>query len=322
MKGAFIFITIVVILASVASADNLDVRIYKQTDDLVRFYGNIDVVPGEEVDMFIQIENRNKDRNNEDEEITDIDAILAIDDLFDQDVDEDFDDFDLNPTRKKNLPFSFTVPIRIEADSYTAVIDIEADEAGSSFSLTEEFQINIEKERHNLYFEKAEFTQKSVNCGEVATLDLDLFNIGLSDEEITLSIENKDIGFLVERGVALEAYPGDDVYRKRFPILIPTEASGKAEFEIRVAYGEGTRIDTEIPALLINCGEEIIVQDINGKVEKPQTVKESTKTSAKTAPVASKKTAESAAPQLLLLLFLLILIVLAILVMVIIVKRR
>jgi hypothetical protein len=236
-------------------------------------FGDIDVVPGQTVEAYLFFENLNNDRRDETQDIEDIAAELTIEDLGEEDdIEEIFDDFTLRATRDEDLPFSFTVPYRIEEKNYLIDVKYEFTEDGTEYEKTEDFYIRVKKEDHELFFNKLSFEPSELMCNEVSYLNIEIYNIGTNDEDITLKIANKELDISLQRGIELEKYPGDDIHREKIPIKVPLDTpTGIYPVEITVSYGN--LADVKVLNLDVSCGDEMEVK-INGKEEpEKETVK-------------------------------------------------
>lgn len=265
MKGAFALIFFVIVLAGLVYAQNLDVRIYTETGEGIKDFGTIKAKPGDQINAFIEIENENQDRSDEDQEIEDIEVKLTIEEINKgEDIEEDFDTFDLRPRRKKSLSFSFTVPFEVEDMLYDILIEIEYSEADEDFLKRYDFSVNVNKEKHKLYFEKLEFEPEKVKCNSVSYINIELYNLGTENEDVIMNIKNDELKFSIQRGLLLEEYPGNAIYRNIIPIKIPLGAeTGIYSFAISLSYDKLSL--NKLLNLDIDCGQKTVLSQVEKK---------------------------------------------------------
>ena len=262
MKGVFALMIVSLIILPHTLAQNLDVGLYQEVEEFGKDFGNINAVPGETVYAFIQIENQNQDRTNDDQEIDNIEVTIQIEELLDgSDYKEDFDDFNLNPRRKKGLDFSFQVPYRVEDTSFDIIIDVEGTEDSVDFTIEEDFILTIDKDKHKVHVNKLEFAQTSVECGSTASLNMEILNIGNTDEDITIAIINSALDTQITKNVLLEKYPENDFFSTVFPIPIPEDVeTGKYNFQVNLNYAE--LFENTAASINVVCGEPMPEEEI------------------------------------------------------------
>jgi len=233
MKGVISFFVVILFLSTFCYATTLQVGIYQPVGQTNKDFGNIDAKPGDVIEAFVEAENRNQDRTDDD--IDDIAITLLVDDLMGDDYEIIFDDFDLKPRKKKSLPFTIEVPYRVEEDSYGVFLDIEAEENREEINLDEEIKIVVSKETHQLFFRQLELVPTNVDCGDRVTLTLEIYNIGRNDEAAELFITNTNLGLEIKKKLDIEAYPGSDTYSEIIPFDVPM-VSGSYNVDILLKY--------------------------------------------------------------------------------------
>ncbi len=295
MRGySILIVSILVLLSSIAYAQNIEVKIYQDTD-VGKDYGDIKAVPGESIAAFVEVENLNDDRSDEDQDIEGVEITATLEDIDDgEDIEEDYDSFDMKARRKESVAFPFNVPLRIEEKKYQLKVIVEGSENGTDFSLSEEFFVDVDKERNQLYVDKLRFDPQSVGCNSAPSLQISIYNIGTQREDITLNIENKKLGFSVTRKFELFEYPDEDIYENSIPVKIPADAeSGVYDFEVLLEYAGGEVLQRESAAVQVQCsGDSQGVQD-----DSSQTVSPEDKETGQTAVVQGGNTPNNDAPQ-------------------------
>ncbi|MCK5282500.1 MAG: hypothetical protein KAK00_03760 [Nanoarchaeota archaeon] len=265
MRRVFaLFVCILIFLPSLNYALNLDTNIYIETEDRGKDFGDIKAEPGDFIEAFIYIENENQDRDDGSQEIDDIAVTLTIEEIDEgSDIEGEYDDFDLKPRKKETLPFSFNIPLRVEDRKYPINIEIEATEDNVDFTTNEEFFVDVNKERHNLYFSKLSFLPDKIGYKGVSYLEIELYNIGTEEEDITITVKNEEIGFSLQRNFQLEEYPGEDIYENRIPVKMEPDAeSGRYTFEFLVSYDNGNLLLNKLVYLDVECRDKEISEEL------------------------------------------------------------
>ncbi|MBD3164268.1 hypothetical protein GF323_03645 [Candidatus Woesearchaeota archaeon] len=252
-----VFALMFLVLSSFCCAQNLDISVYEETGQGRRF-GNINAEPGQTVEFFIHAENRNQDRSDDSQDIEDIEIKATIEEIDEgEDIEEEYDDFDLNAKQDESLSFRLKIPLRVRDALYDINIEYEYEEDGKKFSGSTDYFLDVDKEKQNLYLKKLGFRPASIKCNEISYLEIGLMNLGTSDAGIVITASNDELDFTLRRASFLEAYPGDDIYENRFAIKVPKQAESKPyKFEITVNDNNGNLLKRETAELDVSCLSE------------------------------------------------------------------
>ena len=185
--------------------------------------------PGSTVKFeFVIVNNYDEDDEDElgiDENDMEIEGILitvtivGIDD--DDDLEEGSDKFDLKPGKKSDREsIEFDIPSNVEEDEYNVEIVVEGEDGERNEHRIEwTLTLNVEKEKHDMSLEKAEFDQSTLSCDRETTFSVELVNFGSSDEdELILTIENSALGINIKEQ-DIEIDEGDD-WSKSYTITV------------------------------------------------------------------------------------------------------
>ncbi|MEM0465712.1 MAG: MopE-related protein [Candidatus Pacearchaeota archaeon] len=107
-------------------------------------------------------------------------------------------------------------------------------------------KVKIKRKSHDISFDSYELEPLNVVCGDPIFLKIKLKNFGLSDEKVTLSIENPVLKINQRTGeILIEKYgSGDDVFTKSFNIILPDSANiGEYKIKTTILYNEGLNSD-------------------------------------------------------------------------------
>ena len=225
----------IILFSSMTYAQNLDVQLYQEYNGAKNF-GNIKAKPGDSITAFIEVENENSDRSDSDQDIEDIAVTITVEGiLLGEDFEEEFDDFDLRATRTEDLEVKFNVPLRIEDGDHDIIIEYDGTENGVDFSDSVDYYLTVEKEKHDLRINRFEFTPTHIECNQVSNLNIDILNLGSSNEKVDVTIENKQMEYISRKSVELQSYPGVDEYITTFPIKFP-ENEDTYTFDLKLEY--------------------------------------------------------------------------------------
>tara|TARA_Y100000310_G_scaffold331837_1_gene406176 strand:- start:1794 stop:2795 length:1002 start_codon:yes stop_codon:yes gene_type:complete len=215
-----------------------------------------------------KIELKNNYTSSEGLEIEDITVdvfIRGIDD--DDDLEESSSDFNLRANKDKTVTFDFSVPLKVEEDVYSIDLEVEGDdENGTTHTLSWELYIELEKENHLLKLDKAVFEESSLQCSGSTYLDLSIVNIGTSDEDVELYIQNNDLNIneRMEFSLSEDPFDSDSSFKERVLIDVPDDiGSGGYPLRLRIQYDDET-IERNL-LLKIVCSKESEVQQTEVK---------------------------------------------------------
>lgn len=234
-----------VILLPGALATDISLRAYTQTDGGNSFEENIGVSPGKTATIYFQLKN--------DDRIVaeNIHASARLEGMFEEDVIEEYSDFDVQPGRSEVLQFSFAVPGRIEAKKYPLLMEAKGEIGNALFSVSENFFVVVEKPGHEIRFEQALFQESTVRCKENAVLYLQLRNYGEQNESPVINVKNEPAGVSMSRTINVAAYPGQDEVEEVLVFPSPEE-SGVYTFFVIARTSQGA-LATASPVLRIEC---------------------------------------------------------------------
>ena len=188
--------------------------------------GKIDVVPGSKIELTIKIENLYSD--NEDVEIEDVSVEATLESIDDgNDIEATANDFDLNAGKDKEIVLEFNIPLEVEDGDYDLIIEIEGgNERGFPYSKIIEFEVEVEKEKHDVVFNRLEFSNNNVECGNAAKLNVGIVNVGTNDENAKLGIVNQDLGIDIQESFKLseDSFDKENSFAKFYIIKLPQDA--------------------------------------------------------------------------------------------------
>ena len=249
----------------------LDVKIDEKSDKSIQNNTKIkkEAKPGSDVEFKIEIKNRFT--KEEDLEMQDIGVQVIIEDIDDgDDLEEEADEFDLDPEKDETVKISFKIPLEVEEDTFEVIIDIEGqDENGTVHRIKWLLELKVEKEKHDISIRKLNLNPTIVSCSRTAALNAEIINLGRDDEdEVALEILSPKLGVNFRQGgIELEEGIDDNTYAKTLTMSIP-DGMEAGTYPITVnAYFENDDLDDSKTA-------ELSVQDCERIREEKEAVKE------------------------------------------------
>jgi hypothetical protein len=219
-----------------------DVKVYvdgKRESDADEDGGDIEAFPGSELKIKVEVENLG------DIEVEDIDGEIIIRDIDDgSDIDESLNFKDLEEGNEDDDTISFLLPLILEDNDYNMELEITFKINGNKQTINLDYDIEIEKEKHDLVIVKKELSPESICPTDQSKLELEIANIGEKDEEVLLTISNEELNIDIQEKFDLDEGDEDDsVYQKEFFLNIPNISPGEYELEINLDYSEDVRED-------------------------------------------------------------------------------
>ncbi len=155
--------------------------------------------PGDAFDFTIKVENTFSDE--EDIDINNIVMIVIVSGIDDgEDLEEESDEFDLNPDESYSETFKFKTPLEVEEGEYEVQVDIEGeDDDGIDRKISWTLTIEVEKESHDIKIKNAVLSPSKIICGGTSMLSTTIYNFGRNEEdEVKLVIKSSALGINIE----------------------------------------------------------------------------------------------------------------------------
>ena len=221
--------------------------------------GKIDVVPGSKLELKIEVESLyGKDEDTKIEDIIVEGVLEGIDD--DSDLDDEANDFSLKPEKEKEVSLNFDIPLEVEEGDYDLIVTIEGENENAFSYLKEiEFDVEVDKEKHDIIFNKLKLSKDNVECGKFTNLEVKVVNLGVNDETVRLVISNDDLGISIQEYLELDEDPfeKDNSFSKTYKLELPLGIlSGTYLFRGDLFYGSD--IENSIAELNVACEENVL----------------------------------------------------------------
>jgi hypothetical protein len=235
-------------------------------------FGEEDAGPGSELRFNFNIENTFSDDDNID--IKDIIVRVTIVDIEDgDDIEEESDDFSLDPSSNRDVDIFINIPISVDVGVYDIIIEVEGkDDEGNDHTTGMSLDLDINKEARAVVVSRASLFPNKVVCGGTASLTAVLKNLGKRREpEAKFEILNPNLGInYVQGSLALDEEPFDEdnEYTKVLPIVVDRNTKpGTYPIEIKAYIQEGIMWERRTVNLLVDpCG----TQPVQEVAEQPE----------------------------------------------------
>lgn len=218
--------------------------------------------------------------------IDNIEVTGTIEEIDDgDDIEEEEDGIDIDAENDETVELVFEIPLEVEDESFDLILSIGGeDDYGVVYSKEIDFTVKVEKDKHNLKFQRFELGNEEIKCGSSTELLVSIANIGSKDEDAELTIASPGLGINRKETFKLENDPFDDDSKFTKTYLITPEQDGNYIIEAKLVYG--SEEETATAELKVDGCEEAIQETkttIEGSDEEKkitETVVESMPTSA------------------------------------------
>ncbi len=231
-----------------------------------------DVKPESVIKISIKFENLYTD--DEGTEIRGIQLTGAIEGIDDgENIEEEASDFDLDAEEKETAELEFKIPLEVEDGSYDLILTIESkDENGIEHNHEITFELEVEKEKNEVIFKRAELSNDNLRCSRATELYATLVNVGEKEEDVTLTITNDALAISQKYTFKLSNDPFDDEssYSSSYPIIVnDSAAAGTYPLLVEASYSGKTQ-KTAVDLIVEDCERtgEVKTSTLTGQTEK------------------------------------------------------
>ncbi|MBN1544784.1 hypothetical protein JW898_04980 [Candidatus Woesearchaeota archaeon] len=260
-----VFALFLMLLAGAASAESMleitDV-IAKVDDDKQSADengGTIKITPDSTLTLKVEVTNT-YDSSIEGGDIEDIVVNALLEEVDDgDDLEEEASEFDLRPGRDKTVSLEFKIPLRlITDDTYKLVLTVDGEDENRTDHHDEvEFDIDVDKEKHELRFLRKEVSPSKVTCTKSTTLIVGVINTGEEDEDIEIIVDAPAINYnkRIEFELVEDIDDDDNEYEFSSTIDLSNVGVGTYTIPIKVLYYDGRRtLEDTLTIEVASCG--------------------------------------------------------------------
>ena len=250
--------------ASFLQITEIDIKVDGDKESCSTSGCQVQVEPGDDLEIKIEVTNIYPS-GAADDEITDVEVegdIEDIDDGDDLEPEDEPDEEDLDDSGDdKTFTLEYEIPLRVDEDTFDLDITVEGRNGSSVLQVANvTIEIEVDKEKHLLYINRAEFDRPTLACGKSTDFNAQIFNIGSEEEEdVELTVRNED--FEVDFSEIFDIDEGgeddDTEFSRAFRVSIPdTAKAGIYDFITQVTYRDGRESEKESTELQVICDAE------------------------------------------------------------------
>ncbi|MBN1157527.1 hypothetical protein JXA85_07950 [Candidatus Woesearchaeota archaeon] len=254
--------------------------------------------PGDSVEFSVEVSNL----FSQDIEIQDVVVTITIEDIDDGDeLEEEADEFDLKDGKDKSVDLNFEVPMIVDEEEYTVLIEVEGDgDDGVTYRDQAELTLEVKKDKHRININEFGIAPAVLGCDRRTTATIEMINLGREDEdEVAYEIRNDFLGLLIKKAdIELDEGDEDDsIYRESMYLDFSDAKPGTYDIIATSLYDATKKDDTATYQILVEkCepAETEITGDATKESPDPETTKDEAKEEAVvvTQPVTEYKYAE------------------------------
>jgi hypothetical protein len=205
--------------------------------------GSIDITPESKLTLKVEVTN-NYDTGTDGGEIEDVEVLAVLEDIDDGDeMEDEADNFDLRPGRDKTVTLSFDIPLRLETDeTFKLILTAEGEDKNGTMHVDEiEFDVDVDKENHEVRFLKKELVPSKVSCSQSSRVRVVLINTGEDDEDVELVVSSPNLGYDKRDEFELSEDIDDDDNEYEFSesINLKDANPGVYTVTVRASYNNG-----------------------------------------------------------------------------------
>ncbi len=226
--------------------------------------GTIKVPPESRLTLKVRVENLYAE-DIDGSKIRNVDVEGVLKDIDDgDDLDDTSDDKDLNAGRDAAFNIAFDIPLRIDSDeTYTLTVTARGkDENGTEMEDEVEFDVEADKESHEIRFLREEIAPSTISCSRTAVMNIGLINTGENDEDVELYVENSALGYFKQDNFELVSDINDDDNEYEFEdtLNLADAKPGTYPFDILVKYRDGREVLDKTLNLVVDSCETAVAE--------------------------------------------------------------
>lgn len=242
---------------------DLDVKVGGKKDSNLVAGKKIDepAQPGSSVDFILKIENLYTDE--EDMKFDNIEVEIIIEDIDDgDDLEDESEEFDLNPEEDRKETISFDIPLEVEEGDYAVRVKVKGEDENNTYHRIEwKLTLEVEKDKHDVIIKDISLSPSIITCDKDIGFGIEVMNIGRKDEDdVSIEITNTQLELdLKETGIELDKDPDDDEnsFKKTFYATLPEKLDeGTYPITYKVYYDDKLS-DTEREDLVVKGCKQV-----------------------------------------------------------------
>ena len=214
-----------------------------------------DFSPGDDVKISVKVDNDGADSTRVQidaflfNENNIIESVTASDEIIEDGEDETFDFYLTIPTLSTDVN---------EKEDFTLFIKAYDENDEKNECIQDSVSLDIKLSSHNIVIEdSSRFLPEVVSCGSEVTLIVDTLNLGKSNEDVKITVQNNELG-ISETSDTFEIgdfnSDEDNKATRTFNFDIPNGIKEKVyDFVVKALYSGETK-SVDIPLQVVSCG--------------------------------------------------------------------
>lgn len=202
-------------------------------------------------------------QNQYTQDLDNVVVTVTILDVDGDDIDEEVElDDELGAGDEETVEVEFDLSgEKIDEDEYVIEVTVEGEDNNNNvYTTTEQFTVDVDRERHKVIITKAAVQSTTLQCSAPQTsLAVTIENIGKNDEDdVELKVSNSALSIdLSKSNIDLDDFSGsDNDYKTNFALDLSDAKAGRHVFNVEV-FRDGTLDDSkEVSVQLVGCGTE------------------------------------------------------------------
>lgn len=220
--------------------------------------GSVEVNPASTLKVKVKVLNLyTREEDNEIDNVKVKATLLGINNG--DDIEEKASKFDLGADRSRSVTMEFDIPLKVDDESYTLLIEAEGEDQNSTDHFIEiEIEVEVDKEEHRLHFEEVTLGSSTLDCIRTTQLRIVIINIGQEEEEeVLLTAINDKLGLAFSEEIdIIDADPFED-FSRTINIDATGLAPGVYPIVVRAEYDGNDERITETRELVVqSCADE------------------------------------------------------------------
>ncbi len=256
--------------SSMLRFDRLEYEVYDDGSGRLRDGDSIDVMPGDEVEIYVELENAFS--SSSDIWIEDVELEYTVKSIDDGDDIYDYLYYgDIEADDVLSDYFVFDIPLRVQDTTFDVLLEVEGeDENRNIHEETFEFELDIDKSRDEITIDRFEFDRDSIGCLRYANIDLSLINTGRNNlEEWSYRIESDTVDFSYEEEFDLDSFRrrrDNDYITFSHEVDFEGVSVGEHDFDLRLYDDRGRLEELIVTSVYVDeCNGEEVVDELDGE---------------------------------------------------------
>lgn len=216
-------------------------------------------------DLEVQFDVKNLFGTGDDNDIEDIDFYITLEDIDDEDIEDDFDDSNLNSGKSETKTRTLRLPSEIDSNTHKLTIEASGvDQFDAVQSYIWHGFVEFQREEHMIKITSASLNPSVLKCTKSTTITVSVMNIGDTYENhAAITVNSSTLGVSAGQAFELDYEAGNSASKttKTFPITIADVKPGTYTIGVSTSAEGSEWVGRDYQGL------ELTVQDCNAPAE-------------------------------------------------------